>query len=306
MSLRTGNESDGRGGYSSSPSSPIVYWSEFENPVQPPYTIEVDEHAPLLPWLYRKRKADLETASIEHLNSESGSSFTRALDKIREVVKWEVKTSAEGLTALFYEKEFLDSDDEEEVESPSDESSSDLNATHALARRHRHHVRRLADREISRPKLLNRGYFLCVVGCVLFCCFLGTVGLIFNGDTTGIAFVLVGFLISMSLEIVSLVRFIMYLPSSGLTRFVELLTDVTGKVATPGLPGLALLSLHWSVVFLFRWSSLVRKRSVHGLEKARQTPWSFGNTCDLKEWTAVGELTCIVKSCTAYCLVWVR
>ena len=244
LSLRNGNESDGRGGgYSSSPSSPVVYWSEFENPVQVPYTIEVDEHAPLLPWLYRRRKADVETASIEHLNSGSASSFTRALDKIREVVKWEVKTSAEGLTTLFYEKEFLDSDDEEEVESPSDESSSDVNATHALPRRHRHSIRRPSDREISRSELLNRGYYLCVVGCVLFCCFLGSVGLIFNGDTTGIAFVLVGFLISMSLEIVSLVRFIMYLPSSDLTGFLALLTDVTGKVATPELPGLAWLLL---------------------------------------------------------------
>ena len=278
VSLRAGNESDGRGGYSSNPSSPIVYWSEFENPVQVPYTIEVDEHAPLLPWLYRKRKADLGTRSIEHLNSDSGSFVTRALDKIRKVVEREVRASADGLTTLFYEKEFLDSDDEEEeIESPSDESSSDVNTTHALARRHRHRVRRLLDHEISRSQLLNRGYCLCVVGCVLFCCFLGSVGLLFNGNAIGIAFVLVGFLISMSLEIVSLVRFIMYLPSSALTLLMALLTDVIGKVATPGLRGLALLSLRWSLVLLFPLLSLVRKASVHGPENAREVPLSFHN-----------------------------
>jgi hypothetical protein len=208
-SLRAGNESSG---YTSGPPSPIVYWSEFENPVQAPYTIEVDENAPLLPWLHRRRQRDEEAGPAD--DSDNESFLKRTFEKIKGVVEFEVKTSADGLTTLFYEKEFLHEDEEYVDESPSDESSSDVNSTRAVRRQAyaQHRERRLSDHEVSRAQLLNRGYCLCVVGCVIIVCILGGLGLFFSGDAAGIAFVLVGFLISMSLEIVSLVRFIMYSP----------------------------------------------------------------------------------------------
>lgn len=222
-SLRAGNESSG---YTSGPPSPIVYWSEFENPIQAPYTIEVDENAPLLPWLHRKRRRDEEAGLAD--DSDNESFLKRTFDKIKGVVEFEVKTSADGLTTLFYEKEFFHEDEGDVDESPSDESSSDVNSSRAVRRdphgQHRERERRLSDHEVSRTQLLNRGYCLCVVGCVIIVCVLGGLGLYFSGDAAGIAFVLVGFLISMSLEIVSLVRFIMSTPSLALVRW--LLTTV--------------------------------------------------------------------------------
>jgi hypothetical protein len=181
--------------------------------VQAPYTIEVDENAPLLPWLRRRRQRDEEAGPAD--DSDNESFLKRTFEKIKGVVEFEVKTSADGLTTLFYEKEIFHEDEEDVDESASDESSSDVNSTRAV-RRHphaQHRERRLSDHEVSRAQLLNRGYCLCVAGCVVLVCILGGVGLFFSGDAAGIAFVLVGFLISMSLEIVSLVRFIMYAPS---------------------------------------------------------------------------------------------
>lgn len=250
-SLLTGHGSVNSGNCTSSPSSPIVYWSEFENPEQIPYTVEVDENAPLLPWLYRRQKQDLEAraADSEHPSSDSESFIKRTLQKIRGLVEFEVKTSADGLTTLFYEKGLFHDDDEEEDDSASDESSSDAITTRAIARRiqHRRHVRMLSDHEVSRTQLLNRGYCLCVVGCMLVICLLGSLGLMFNGDAAGIAFVLVGFLISMSLEIVSLVRFTMYIPLPLLSSplFRDVADEPVGKVVIPGLRGSALLSLRW-------------------------------------------------------------
>ena len=109
-----------------------------------------------------------------------------------------VETSADGLTTLFYEKiaregEFHTTDDE----SYASESSSISP-----------HLVKPIDR-ISRSQLLNRGYCLCVMGCTMLLSVFGILGFLLNGAPAGIAFVLVGFLIAMTLEIVSLVRFIM-------------------------------------------------------------------------------------------------
>lgn len=152
------------------------------------------------------------------------------MDKIRGIVEFEVKTSADGLSTLFYEKDNLGrgggwplaTDDDEEYNS---EDSSDVQIIQQAESSHNHivgHGHHSMDDTagISRSQLLNRGYFLCVIGCTILSCIFGMTGLIFNGDAAGIALVLVGFLISMTLEIVSLVRFIMY-PSFFLLLFLS-------------------------------------------------------------------------------------
>lgn len=199
-----GNESNSN----SALSSPVVYWSEFETPEQEPYTVPVDESTALLPWFKRRRERDLERAASVEYDSED-SFLRRTLEKIRGAVEFEVKTSADGLSTLFYEKDFhtrrtdTSEDNEEEYNS---EDSSDIQVVQPESASHHY------DHRLSRSQLLNRGYFLCVVGCTILFCIFGFTGLNFNGEATGIAFVLVGFLISMTLEIVSLVRFIMYTP----------------------------------------------------------------------------------------------
>src|SRR5208282_3753275 len=67
---------------SSAPSSPIVYWSEFETPEPDPYTVSVDESTALLPWLQRRRKPgrDLERGT-QYV--EGDSFLKRTLEKIR-------------------------------------------------------------------------------------------------------------------------------------------------------------------------------------------------------------------------------
>jgi hypothetical protein len=253
----------------------------LENTEEVPYTVEVDELTPLLPWLSRRRKSDLEAGPAEHLDSDSESFLKRTLEKIRGVVEFEVKTSADGLTTLFYEKGFVREDQEDQDEFFSDESSSDVNSPDTVSQRHPRssHVRRLSDHDVSRSRLLNRGYCLCVAGCIFLACFFGSLGLLFDADAAGIAFVLVGFLISMSLEIVSVVRFIMYFtqcPPFLLILVRLFLTKVTGKVVIPGSPGLALLLLRWRVVLLFRLSQLVRTVKGSWCVNARETPWSAG------------------------------
>ena len=226
---------------SSVPSSPIVYWSEFETPEQEPFTVPVDESTALLPWLQRRRKPvrDLERGT-QYV--EGDSFLKRTLEKIRGVMEFEVKTSADGLSTLFYEKDNrrgeVPSDDEDESYNSEDSSDSHVIQPESS---HRHHSigQEIGGQSginetypISRIQLLNRGYFLCVVGCTMLSSVFGIIGLLLNGDTTGIAFVLVGFLISMTLEMVSLVRFIMY--------YHPLLTSLidVGKVDILEWPGL--------------------------------------------------------------------
>ena len=136
------------------------------------------------------------------------------MKKIRGLVESEMKTSADGLTTLFYEKRG-DYDDEEEDEYNS-EDSSETSPVATTARRDliapsQEHAQAV-NTGISRAELLNRGYSLCVVGCITLLAVFGVVGLILNGEATAIALVLVGALISLTLEIVSLVRFIMFPP----------------------------------------------------------------------------------------------
>ena len=195
--------------YGSGPSSPVVYWSEFENTEEEPYTVPVDETTALLPWLVRRRQKDLER---QH-QADEVSFWKGTFEKIRDAVEFEVKTSADGLSTLFYEKDGgeLSDDDEEDYNS---EDSSDAPAIITAESSHRQSmVHRNSDvgvERISRTQLLNRGYSLCVIGCTMLLCLFGIIGLSLNGSATGIAFILVGFLISITLEIVSLVRFIMY------------------------------------------------------------------------------------------------
>jgi len=197
---------------STAPSSPIIYWSEFENPEEEPFTVPIDEASPLIPW-FRSRKQqqrDLERQDV----SDETSFLYRVMRKIRGVVESEMKTSADGLTTLFYEKRGDFDPDEEEAEYNS-EDSSEISPVETNARRHltpSHEVSPAGETVVSRTELLNRGYSLCVVGCTMLLAIFGIVGLVLNGEATGIAFVLVGALISLTLEIVSLVRFIMYRP----------------------------------------------------------------------------------------------
>ena len=192
--------------YGSAPSSPVVYWSEFENTEEEPYTVPVDESTALLPWLVRRRKErDLER---QH-ESEEESFLKRAFEKIRGAVEFQVKTSANGLSTLFYEKDGGgESSDEEEDYNSEDSSDSPAVVTSEQSRQRT--VHRDSDARMSRTQLLNRGYSLCVIGSTMLLCLFGLIGLSLNGSPTGIALILVGFLISITLEMVSLVRFIMY------------------------------------------------------------------------------------------------
>jgi len=201
---------NGSGYGSTTPSSPIIYWSEFENTEEEPFTVPIDEASPLIPW-FRSRKQEPRDLESQELSDEM-SFLSRAMRKVRGVVESEMKTSADGLTTLFYEKRG-DFDPDEEEEEYNSEDSSEVSPAETNARRHllppSHPTSPTLETGISRTELLNRGYSLCVVGCTMLLAIFGIVGLILNGEATGIAFVLVGALISLTLEIVSLVRFIM-------------------------------------------------------------------------------------------------
>lgn len=142
------------------------------------------------------------------------SFLKRTFGKIREAVEFEVKTSTNGLSTLFYEKDAggeLSDDDDEGYNS---EDSSDSPAAVTPEQPRQHMVDHSSNEErVSRTELLNRGYSLCVIGCTMLLCLFASIGLSLDGSATGMAFVLVGSLVSITLEIVSLVRFIMY-PSS--------------------------------------------------------------------------------------------
>jgi hypothetical protein len=169
----------------------------------------VDESTVLLPWLVRRRKE----RDLERQNESGQDSFLkRTFGKIREAVESEVKTSTNGLSTLFYEKDAGGelSDDEEDYNS---EDSEDSPAAEQSRQRTVAHSSNANSESTSRTGLLNRGYFLCVIGCTMLLCLFASIGLSLDGSATGMAFVLVGFLVSITLEIVSLVRFIMY-PSS--------------------------------------------------------------------------------------------
>jgi hypothetical protein len=201
------------------PSSPVVYWSEFETPDDEPYTVPVDESAPLLPWLRKKSvlppQQDLEAQRLREQQQEGPGSKSGFVARAFWKVYGVVETGADGLTTLFYEKETGDQDVETtEDELHSDDSSSSPAAGQQLvSHRHRHHQQQQQQQhnadKTSRSQLLIKGYSLCVAGSTILLCIFGLISLLFNGGATGIAFVLVGFLISMTLEIVSLVRFIM-------------------------------------------------------------------------------------------------
>lgn len=189
----------------------MVYWSEFETPDEEPYTVTVGESAPLLPWLRRKSvppRQDLEAQHRHEQQRQEGVSsgfVAKAFRKIYGVVE----TSADGLTTLFMEKEPGERDIETtEDEFHSDDSSSIAPSEQLLSRRQH---RQLSVDNTSRSQLLVKGYSLCVAGSTILLCLFGLISLLFNGEATGVAFILVGFLIAMTLEIVSLVRFIMYL-----------------------------------------------------------------------------------------------
>jgi hypothetical protein len=124
----------------------------------------------------------------------------RAFYKFYGAVESEVKTSADGLTTLFYEKQ---------IESSSDEESTSEDSSFTGYRRD---PIKDENERISRTALLNRGYCLCVVACTMILSVFGIIGLLLNGEAVGIGSCLVGFLIAMTLEIVSLVRFIMFVP----------------------------------------------------------------------------------------------
>jgi hypothetical protein len=205
-------QSNGESGRAStSPASPVVYWSEFESQEEEPYTVGVDESSPLLPWLRKRKQRDLEHGP----NVPGETSFlSRMAEKVRGIVEFEVQSSADGLTTLFYEKgleraELGEDDDEYNSEASSDEPVSPETSQPPHHGATPHHP----PPKLTRPQLLNRGYALCVIGCVMLSCIFGIVGLLLKGQAAGIASVLVGFLISMTLEIFSLVRFIMYLCS---------------------------------------------------------------------------------------------
>ena len=207
--------SRGYGSLQASP-FPVVYWSEFETQDEEPFTVPIDESAPLLPWLRKKSlpRQNLEAQHPDQLGEDEQKSgiLANVFRKIYGVVE----TSADGLTTLFYEKESWERDIEStEDEFPSDDSSI-MGASELLSRRRRH--QRPADTP-SRSQLLVKGYSLCVAGSTILLSIFGIISLLFNGDATGIAFVLVGFLIAMTLEIVSLVRFIMYPPDPPISPF---------------------------------------------------------------------------------------
>src|SRR5277367_5805031 len=155
---------NGSGYGSTAPSSPIMYWSEFENPEEEPFTVPVDEASPLIPW-FRTRKHQQRDLERQEVYDETWF-LSRAMKKIRGLVESEMKTSADGLTTLFYEKRG-DYDDEEEDEYNS-EDSSETSPVATTARRDliapsQEHAQAV-NTGISRAELLNRGYSLCVVG----------------------------------------------------------------------------------------------------------------------------------------------
>ena len=201
-----------------------MYWSEFEIPEDEPYTVPVDESTALLPWLRgRKRERDLE----RQYENEDSSFLKRTMAKFRGVVEFELKTSADGLWTLFYEKDVVGRGEGEgegitdnEGSYNSDDTSDEQVENATAEPSHHHHVvvgshHSIDDtNRVSRSQLLNRGYFLCVIGCTILSCIFGITGFLLSGNATGITLVLLGFLISMTLETVSLVRFIMYFPLS--------------------------------------------------------------------------------------------
>lgn len=222
---RSGNES------SSAPPSPVVYWSEFETPEDEPFTVPVDENAPLLPaWFTRRRRQeDLERQDRQHSQEDERESKLGELwHKVSRAVEKGMKSSADGLTTLFYEKYFDTSTDDEYNSEDSSAAESDALLQGQIGEQ--------VDLE-RRATLLNRGYSLCVVGCLVLEIVFGIIGVVFGGEAAAIAIVLVGLLVSMTLEIVSLTRFIMYLPHSRLPPFPYLvvlrgveLTWCLGKV----------------------------------------------------------------------------
>jgi hypothetical protein len=200
--------SDENGYGSTGPSSPIVYWSEFETPEEPePYTVPVDEHTGLLSWMRNRKPHDIEQGQI----NREPASFPILISKIRGILESQVKHSKEGLTTLFYEKGIGERDYEDEEEYNSEDSSD---AIISEPPSHRNSITTIQNPsqhvKLSRLQLLNRGYALCVFGCLFILCTFGVIGLLLSGSPIGITFLLLGFLISISLEIVSLVRFVMY------------------------------------------------------------------------------------------------
>ena len=180
--------------------SPIIYWSEFENQEEEPFMVPVDETTGLLlPWR-RMREREREREGGE-TPSERENLVVWSLKRVVGALEAGLKNSADGLSMLFMEKE-RHADEEDEMFTSEDDSS------HVGQVLHPGGINRDFD-EISHQALLNRGYALCVVGCTILMSVFGILGVILNGEAIGIAFVLVGFLLAMALEIVSLVRFIM-------------------------------------------------------------------------------------------------
>jgi hypothetical protein len=186
--------------------SPVVYWSEFETQEEEPFLVPVDESTFLIPWR-RERKED--------------GIVLKTIKKVVGALETEMKTSADGLTTLFYEK-LGEGDEEDQLTSEEDSSALEdhRHSTH-------HHDR------VSRDALLNRGYCLCVIGCIFLVSIFGLVGVILNGEAIGIAFVLCGFLISMTLEIVSLVRYSMQGGNGGLAWIGFVVVALAGLVFIP-------------------------------------------------------------------------
>ena len=179
--------------YGSTNSSQAVYWSEFETQEEEPYTVPVTDASPLIPWLRHNR--DLERAQDR---KESGF-IKRVWDKLARAVKLEVKTSVDGLSRLFYEKVgYVSTSTDDESEDSSDEPLNRRNVGGPV---------------ISRTELLNRGYILCVLGCITLSSFFGIIAFLLRGSASGTAVVLIGFLFSITIELVCLVRFVMYLHS---------------------------------------------------------------------------------------------
>jgi len=170
--------------------SPVVYWSEFDTQEEEPFLVPADESTFLLPWQQKRNH--------EEEREQNESVFIAILQKMLGAVEAEMKTSSNGLTTLFYEKNHPVIQDEEQQPITSDEDSSAIEDHRPLP---------LYD-HLTRQSLLNRGYTLCVIGCVLLLSLTGIFGIL-NGEVIGIAFVLCGFLIAMTLEIVCLVRFMM-------------------------------------------------------------------------------------------------
>jgi hypothetical protein len=172
--------------------SRLTYWSELETPEEAPFTVPITESTGLL-WR-TKRRGDLEA------NDEAGESIvTRGVRKWIGKIELEVRTSKEGLTALFYEKGLQDGELDSEEEYSSDESSPETRPVQQPS-------------APSREELLNRGYILCVAICSLLAVTLGLLGAVISSTILGLSLILIGSLFSLTLEIVSLVRFFMSPP----------------------------------------------------------------------------------------------